>query len=149
MPCLLQGTSQYQYIIKYMMSWREWKSLGVIAKVIAPAQWYAGMVVVPKSTRAVRICVDLIPLNENVLREPHPAPTVDETLAQLLGATIFSKVDANIGFWKIVLSEELQHYTTLISPIGHFRKLPFGITSAPELFQQSPTRSRWCLMSHE
>ena len=29
----------------------------------------------------VRICVDLKPLNESVLREVHPMPKVDETLA--------------------------------------------------------------------
>ena len=75
------------------------EAIGVIAKVTAPTQWCAGMVVVPKSTGAVRICVDLRPLNENVLREPHPVPTVDETLAQLSGANIFSKVYANSGFW--------------------------------------------------
>ena len=114
------------------------ESIGMIAKVTAPTQWCAGMVVVPKSTGAVRICVDLRPLNENVLREPHPVPTVDETLAQLSGANIFSKVDANSGFWQIPLSEESQHYTTFISPFGRycFRKLPFGIASAPELFQR-------------
>ena len=35
----------------------------------------------------------------NVLREVHPIPKVDETLAQLSGATLFSKLDANSGFW--------------------------------------------------
>ena len=132
MPCLLQGTSQYLYMIKYAMSWR---AIGVIAKVTAPTQWCSGMVVVPRSTGTVRVRVDLRPLNENVVREPHPTPTVDETLAQLSGSTIFSKID---GFWQIPLSEESQYYTTFISPIGHycFRKLPFRIASAPELFQQ-------------
>ena len=43
----------------------------------------------------MRICVDLKPLNQNVLRETHPMPSVDDTLAQLTGAVVFSKVDAN------------------------------------------------------
>ena len=55
------------------------------------------MVVVPKKSGAIRICVDFHPLNEVVLREVHPLPTVDETLAQLAGATVFSKLDANHG----------------------------------------------------
>jgi len=42
---------------------------------------------VPKASGAVRICVDMNPLNENVLRENHPMPKVDTTLAQLTGAT--------------------------------------------------------------
>ena len=45
------------------------------------------------------ICVDLKPLNENVLRETHPLPGVDETLTQLTGATVMTKLDANSGFW--------------------------------------------------
>lgn len=53
------------------------------------------MVAVPKKSGAIRICVDLKHLNENILREVHPLPKVDETLAQLTGATIFSKLDAN------------------------------------------------------
>ena len=112
--------------------------MGVIKKVTEPSQWCAGVVIVPKSTGAVRICVDLKPLNASVLREPHPIPKVDETLAQLSGATVFSKVDANSGFWQIPLAEESQPYTTFISPFGRycFRKLPFGISSAPELFQR-------------
>ena len=32
-------------------------------------------------------------------------PSVDDTLAQLSGATVFSKVDANSGFWQIPLAE--------------------------------------------
>ena len=75
------------------------EEMGVISKVNEPTPWCAGMVVVPKKSGAVRICVDLKALNENVLRETHPIPKVDDTLAQLTGATIFSKLDANSGFW--------------------------------------------------
>ena len=71
------------------------------------------MVVVPKkSSNAVCICVDLKHLNESVLRENFPLPTVDETLAQLAGADVFSKLDANCGFWQISISCQL--LTTLI-----------------------------------
>ena len=49
----------------------------------------------PKPSRDIRICVDLKPLNKEVLREFHPLPKVEEMLGQLNGATIFSKLDAN------------------------------------------------------
>lgn len=114
------------------------EQLGVISKVTDPTPWCAGMVVVPKKSGAVRICVDLKPLNENVLREPHPIPKVDDTLALLAGATHFSKLDANSGFWQIPQSEESRPLTTFITPFGRyqFNKLPFGISCAPELFQR-------------
>ena len=72
------------------------EGLGVISCVSEPIPWCAAMVVVPKPSRAV--CIDMKPLNENVLREVHPMPKVDTTLAQLTGTTIFSKLDANSGF---------------------------------------------------
>jgi transposase InsO family protein len=117
---------------------RRMEELGVISKVDVPTPWCAGMVVVPKKNGKVRICVDLQPLNRHVLREVHPLPKVDETLAQLSGAKVFSKLDANSGFWQIPLSEESKLLTTFITPQGRycFNKLPFGICSAPEHFQK-------------
>ena len=114
------------------------ENLGVISRVREPTPWCAAMVVVPKASGAVRICVDMKPLNENVLRENHPMPKVDTTLAQLTGATIFSKLDANSGFWQIPLAPESKLLTTFITPYGRFcfNKLPFGISSAPEVFQR-------------
>lgn len=92
------------------------ESLGVISRVEEPTSWCAGMVVVPKKSGAVRICVDFQPLNDNVLREVHPIPKVDETLAQMTGATVFSKLDANCGFWQIPLDEQSRSLTTFITP---------------------------------
>jgi len=95
------------------------------------------MVVVPKALGAVRICVDMKPLNESVLCE-HLMPKVDTTLAQLTGATVFSKLGANSGFWQIPLAKDSRLLTTFVTPYIQFcfNKLPFGISSAPEVFQR-------------
>ena len=107
------------------------ESMGVISKVLEPTPWCAGMVVVPKKSGNVRICVDLKPLNRSVLRETHPIPKVDDTLAQLTGATCFGKLDANSEFWQIPLAEQSCLLTTFITPFGRycFHKLFFGISS--------------------
>ena len=96
------------------------------------------MVVVPKGSGKVRICVNLKPLNESVMRELHPLPKVDSTLPQFAGAKIFSKIDTNSGFWQVPLSAESKLLTTFVTPYGRFcfNKLPFGISSAPEHFQR-------------
>ena len=114
------------------------ESLRVISRVETPTPWCAGMVVVPKKSGSVRICVDFRPLNEHVLREVHPLPKVDETLAQLTGAKVCSKLDANCGFWQIPLADSSRHLTTFSAPYSRFcfNKLPFGISSAPEHFQR-------------
>ena len=114
------------------------EQLGVIARVSEPTEWCSGMVVVPKADNRVRICVDLTRLNQSVCRERHIMPAVEQILAQLAGARIFSKLDANSGFWQIPLSRESALLTTFITPFGRycFHRLPFGITSAPEHFQR-------------
>ena len=91
---------------------------------------------VPKKSGAICICVDYRPLNESVLREVHPLPTVEENLSKLAGATVFTKLDSNCRFWQIPLEESSRDLTTFITPFGRFQfnKLPFGINSAPEHF---------------
>ena len=111
---------------------------GVISQVREPTNWCAGMVVVPKAEGKVRICVDLTKLNQSVRRERLMLPSAEQTLAQLGGATVFSKLDANSGFWQVELTKESSLLTTFITPFGRYRfnQLPFGITSAPEHFQR-------------
>jgi len=43
------------------------ESLGIISKVDVPTPCCAGMVVVPKKDKTIRICVNLKPLNTNAL----------------------------------------------------------------------------------
>lgn len=62
------------------------------------------MVMTPKSSGKDRICVDLSKLNEYVKRENQPLPAVDTTLGRLVGSRVFSKLDANSGFWQIKLA---------------------------------------------
>ena len=59
---------------------------GIISSVDEPTPWCSGMVVVPKANGSIRICVDLGRLNDCMMREVYPLPSVDETLAQLAGA---------------------------------------------------------------
>jgi len=111
---------------------------GVIAKVDEPTDWCAPMVIAPKPNGDIRLCVDLTKLNKSVERELHPMPVVEHTLGQLAKAKIFSKLDANSGFYQITLDEESMKLTTFITPFGRFmfKRLPMGITSAPEHFQK-------------
>ncbi|UYV79900.1 K02A2.6-like [Cordylochernes scorpioides] len=97
-------------------------SNGVIEKVEGSSEWCAPMVLVAKPSGKLRICVDLSILNQNILREIHPIPVLDD----------------NSGFWQIPLSSESSALTTFITPFGRFlfKRLPFGISSAPKYFQK-------------
>ena len=110
----------------------------MIFRVDEPTDWCSGMVLVPKSADRVRICVDLGKLNESVLRERVMLPSVEHTLAQLTRAKYFSTLDANSGFWQVILAKASRKLTTFITPYGRYpyNRLPFGITSAPDYFQK-------------
>lgn len=114
------------------------ENIGVVSPVDEPTDWCAGLVVVPKKNNTVRLCVDLTHLNKSVRREKHQLPSTEETLHKLTGAKVFSKLDANSGFWQIPLTESSRLLTTFLSPFGRyaFNRLPFGISSAPEHFQK-------------
>jgi len=65
----------------------------------------------------------------------HSAVSVTEP-----GNTHWSKIvklDANLKFWQIQLTEESGKYITVITCFGrfHLNRLPFGITSVPDHFQ--------------
>ena len=92
------------------------------------------MVVVPKPDGNVRICVDLTKLNESVCCEQH-LPAVKQTLAQLAGTQVFTKLDTNLGFWQIPLSTDSSLLTTFLTPFGRlcFNCLPSGSPQHPKI----------------
>ncbi|XP_063072782.1 uncharacterized protein K02A2.6-like [Engraulis encrasicolus] len=114
------------------------QSLGIIEEVREATDWCAPMVPVVKKNGKVRICVDLKRLNEAVRRERFILPTLEDVAPTLSGAAFFSTLDASSGFWQLPLDPASQRLTTFITPKGRFcfKRLPFGITSAPEIFQR-------------
>ncbi|UYV74340.1 K02A2.6-like [Cordylochernes scorpioides] len=120
----------------------EMTRLGVIESVEEPTEWCAGMVAVSKPGGKIRICIDLTKINQYIRRENYPLPATEHILGQLGNACYFSKLDANSGFWQFGLAKESQKLTTFITPFGRFffKRIPFGITSAPEIFQRKMTQ---------
>ena len=65
-------------------------------------------------------------------------PTVEEVAARLEGAKVFSVLDAESGFHQILLDKSSRSLTTFATHDGlyRFKRLPFGIACAPEIFQR-------------
>ena len=66
-------------------------------------------------------------------------PTVEEVSTRLSQAKKFTVVDAKDGFWKKRLDTDSSYKTTFNTPFGRYRwkRMPFGISSAPEVWQRT------------
>ena len=138
----IQGKFAHPLLTKVKSQIEAMLEQGVISPVTTPTEWCAGIVPVLKPNGKVRICVDLTELNKAVQREVHPMPSVDKSLAKLGNSKVFSKLDANSGFWQLPVDEESSLLTTFVTPFGQycFNRLPFGISSAPEIFLRTLSR---------
>lgn len=64
-------------------------SLGVVKEVTEPTEWVSPIVVRPKASGTVRLCVDYTHLNKFVTRERYQLPTAEELFARVQGAKYF------------------------------------------------------------
>ena len=58
------------------------EQLDIIEKVKGPTPWVSPIVVVPKPSGEIRLCVDMRRTNEAIVIERHPIPTVHEVLQE-------------------------------------------------------------------
>jgi hypothetical protein len=117
----------------------EMEEKGVIKKVDRPTDWVNSLVIAEKpKTGKLRICLDPRDLSKALKREHFQLPTIEDITTRLAGAKVFSKLNANSGYWQITVDESSQLLTTLYTPFGRycFRHMPFGVKSAQEVFQK-------------
>ena len=112
----------------------------IIVPVTSPTPWITSMVVVPKKNRTLRICLDPKDLYKATLREYYiyPSPTIDDNVTWLHGAKSFTILDVRCGFWHLPLDESSSLLTTFRTRFSRYcwKRIPFGICSAPEVFQR-------------
>ena len=115
------------------------QDLDVIVPVDEPTEFVNPIVIVEKpNTRKIHICMDPNNLNEHICHEHYPIPTLDDAIAKIGNSKFYSKLDLTSGHWQVKLDYESSLLTTFNTPFGRYRfkRMPFGIKSAQEVFQK-------------
>ncbi|KII70798.1 Retrovirus-related Pol polyprotein [Thelohanellus kitauei] len=110
-----------------------------VQDISAPVCWASPTVNIEKSNGRIRICGDFkVSLNKYINYLPYPLPTFNDILNKIKGGRYFSIIDLKDAYLQIPLDEESSSLTTISTHMGFFkyRRLPFGISSAPSIFQQ-------------
>ncbi len=104
------------------------------------SDWAAPIVpVLKKDKTSIRICGDFCRTVNPVSKlDRYPVPKIEDLFAKLSGGRTFTKIDLSQAYQKITLDEESQKYVVINTHKGLFKytRLPFGISSAPGIFQR-------------
>ncbi|KAJ8375572.1 hypothetical protein SKAU_G00061520 [Synaphobranchus kaupii] len=109
--------------------------------VISPVQfseWATPIMPITKKNGGVRICGDFkMTINPALCAEHYPIPRIEDLFASLAGGQHFSKLDLSHAYLQVPVQESSRKYLTITTHKGMFcyNRLPFGITSAPSIFQ--------------
>lgn len=115
----------------------ELENMKVITKQHEQSEWLSNLVLVKKNNK-LRLCLDPHELNKSLKAVKFPTKTIEEILPELKNAKVFSTLDAKNGFWQLKLDNGTSNLTTFSTPFGNYKflRMPFGIKTAMEIFQQ-------------
>ncbi|XP_058741124.1 uncharacterized protein LOC131613474 [Vicia villosa] len=104
--------------------------------------WGAPVLLVKKKDISMRLCVDYRQLNKVNIKNKYPLPRIDDLMDQLVGASVFSKIDLRSGYHQIKVKDEDVQKTAFITRYGHYEYsvMPFGVTNAPGVFMEYMNR---------
>ena len=107
---------------------------------IEPSQapFAAPILFVRKPNGSLRFCIDFRLLNSLTRKDRYPLPLIDETLARLAGAKIYTKLDIRQAFHRIRMDPASEEYTTFRTRYGSYKckVVPFGLTNGPATYQR-------------
>lgn len=119
----------------------ELTKLDVIEEVTDTSQidWISSMLAVVKQNGKIRLVVDLRGPNKGLLRDSFRMPTLELVVSKLTGSKFFSTIDLTNAFYHVMLDDSSRHITTFWTGEKYYRfkRLPFGLSSAPDIFQRA------------
>ena len=141
---------QYEEVRKHL---QEMLDIGAIHRSISPLA--SPVVLVHKKDGSLWLCIDLRKLNNQTIKDAQSLPRIEDSLDCLDGATIFTSLDLQSGYWQVEMTEASKPLTAFtVGPLGFYKcvQMPFGLTNAPATFQcQMETclgeiHLKWCII---
>ena len=128
----------YHYKSKIEKALQELEESKVISKVEHAGDWSSPIVPVLKPAGDVRVCVDFKYVNTQTSVNTFPLPKLEDILANLGPCQYISKLDLKNAYLQLSVSEDSQKYLVMNTHMGlyKFHRLPFGLSSAPGIFQR-------------
>ena len=104
------------------------------------SKWAAPIVPVLKKCGSIRLCGDYkLTANTASPVDVYPLPIIEELFNDLSGGKQFTKLDLAQAYLQLPLSDSSKPLTTINTHKGlfQFNRMPFGISSAPAIFQRT------------
>ena len=104
---------------------------------------------------ALQFCIDLRKLNNQTIKDAQSLPRIEDSLDCLDGATIFTSLDLQSGYWQVEMTEASKPLTAFtVGPLGFYECvwMPFGLTNALATFQHlmesclGEMHLKWCIV---
>jgi hypothetical protein len=127
-------------LVELKLQLKEMMDKGYIRPNVSP--WGAPILFVKKKDDTLRLCIDYKQLNKVTIKNKYPLPRIDDLFDQLVGTSIFSKIDLRSGYHQVRIKDEDIHKIAFRTRYGHYEfvVVPFGLTNAPATFM--------CLMNN-
>ena len=141
---------QYEDVRKHL---QEMLDIGAICRCTSP--WTSPVVLVCKKDGSLWFCIDLRKLNNQTIKDAQSLPRIEDSLDCLDGATIFTSLDLQSGYWQVEMTEASKPLTAFtVGPLGFYKcvQMPFGLTNALATFQclmescLGDIHLKWCII---
>ena len=141
---------QYEEVRKHL---QEMLDIGAIC--ISTSPWASPVVLVCKKDGSLQFCIDLRRLNNQTIKDAQSLPRIEDSLDCLDGATIFTSLDLQSGYWQVEMTEASKPLTAItVGPLGFYECvwMPSGLTNAPATFQHlmesclGEMHLKWCII---
>ena len=138
-PPVSQGLRRLPFAVREGVSkeLRRLESHSII-ECIDLSPWVSNVVIAQHKNGELRLCVDLKSVNEAVIPDKYPLPTINELSASFQGSTLSTKLDLRRSYLQVPLAKQSRHLTPFVTHAGMFqyRRMPYSLSSAPSAFQQ-------------